>query len=54
MKATMENNKDYDINVFLEKFYFDDDHEDDESSDTYRLLKEQLGRIKKTVRGKGF
>lgn len=50
-----EVNKMYAIDVILEKFYFDDDNGGsgsyDESSDTYKLLVEQLNRMKQKVRG---
>lgn len=50
-----EKNGMYEIEVTLEKFYFDEDDEDgsyDENSDTYKLLVEQLNRMKQKVRGK--
>lgn len=49
-----EKNGVYGIQVFLEKFYYDDEDDDgsmDESSDTYKLLVEQLNRMKQKVRG---
>ena len=49
-----EKNGVYGIQVFLEKFYYDDEDEDgsiDENSDTYKLLVEQLNRMKQKVRG---
>lgn len=48
-----EKNGVYGIQVFLEKFYYDDEDDDgsmDESSDTYKLLVEQLNRMKQKVR----
>eukprot|EP00116_Pleurobrachia_bachei_P003762 sb/3464024/ len=55
MKNTMSSNPRYGINVYLEKFYFDNEDEasgaaDNEQSDTYRLMVEQLNRLKKKVR----
>ena len=48
--GTKENNGMLDIEVMLEKFYFDE-NSDDETSDTYQLLVEQLNRMKTKVRG---
>lgn len=50
MKEKMLENDIYKLNeVSLEKYYNDENA--DEESDTYRLLKEQLNRMKQTVRG---
>ena len=50
LMGTKENNGMLDIEVMLEKFYFDE-NSDDETSDTYQLLVEQLNRMKTKVRG---
>jgi len=49
LMGTKENNGMLDIEVMLEKFYFDE-NSDDETSDTYQLLVEQLNRMKTKVR----
>ena len=54
LMTDIEKNRMYKIDVVLEKFYFDDDDAEgsyDESSDTYKLLVEQLNRMKQKVRG---
>ena len=54
MKDKMEDNDHYPIKVFLEKYYYDEyaNEQDGEESDTNRLLKEQLNRMRKDVRGR--